>query len=78
MAEGYRSEAASSAMDKAVSKGILEPRIVDAKVTILVDTVSFTIPVANFVKHKVEKSFLDKKRMKKRFFELVEEVEQKK
>lgn len=44
----------------------------------LVDSPSFTIPVAKFIKQEAEKTFYDKSEMEKRFKKLVRKVENKK
>lgn len=36
----------------------------------MIDAPAFTVPLAKFIQHKVEKSFFDKARMEERFNEV--------
>lgn len=44
----------------------------------MVDSPFFTVPVSKFIKHDVEKIFLENINMEKRVLELAEDVEKKK
>lgn len=62
-------------MEDTVHKCVPEPPSVDVVAAELVDTPSFTVPVAKFVTHEVEKNSLDKANMKREFVKLTEAVE---
>lgn len=62
-------------MEEAVHKCVLVPRGVGAVAAELVQCLPVTVLVAKFSKHKVEKNFLDKAKMKKRFLNIAELVQ---
>lgn len=78
LAKGFRNTAVYSALEQTVQKGVAEPLIFDAVTTKLVDDVSFTVPVSNFVKHEVKKNFLDGANIEERFVKLAAAVKEKK
>lgn len=55
-----------------------ESTSVDVVCVTLVDCASFTVSVAKFVKHKVEKNFIDKTMFEKPFVKLAEAIKKKK
>lgn len=65
-------------MGEAVHKCIPEPLSVDTVFTKMVDALSFTVPVAKFVKHKIDKKNIDKVKTEEGFVKLAETVEKKK
>lgn len=44
----------------------------------MVDAIAFTVPAAKFIKHKVEKTFLERANMEEPFSKLAEAVDKKK
>lgn len=51
---------------------------VDAAATKLIDAPSFSVPVAEFIKHEIEKKSVDKSKMEKRFVKLAKAFEEQK
>lgn len=74
----FRGTAFYSAVDEMRYTCVPEPPSFDTVSTKLVNTLSFTEPVATFVKHEIEKSSLDKGEKEKPFEKLPEAVEEKK
>lgn len=65
-------------VELAVHKCVVEPYIFHAVATSTIDDPSSTVPVATFIKHKVEKSSLKNAKMLERFVKFVEAVDEKK
>lgn len=77
MTKGFRSAVFYLAVKETVHKRVPKPLTVDVVYTRLVDAISFTISVAEFVKHEVEKKFLEKIKTEKRFVKQAKAVEKK-
>lgn len=64
-------------MVKVVQKCVQKHPSADAVVAKLIDSPSFTLPVAKCIKYEVEKNALDRANMQKRFMNLKEAVQEK-
>lgn len=77
LSEDFRSTAFYSPVGEAVEKFVSAPQGIDAVTTIVIDTSAFTVPVAKFIKHELEKNSLEKAKMKERFNKLAESANEK-
>lgn len=75
VAKGFWSATSYCAVDAAVPKGVPAFPSVDPVAAKLVDSASFTVSVAKFINHAVEKNSIDKVETEKRFMKLTEAVE---
>lgn len=63
----FRSGAFNLAVEEAVQKSVLEPQSVEAVATRMAYSPAFSVLVAIFINHEVNRCFLNKTKMKKRF-----------
>lgn len=75
--KGFRSVAFYLTVEKAVHKSVPEPQSVDTVTTMLINSPAFTVLVVEFIKHKVEKSSVDKARIEEQPNKLSETVHDK-
>lgn len=75
LANGFQSATLYSAAEEAVQKCAPEPPCLEAVAAKFADALSFTLPVAKFVKDEVEKNSLNKGRTEEQFVKLAEVVE---
>lgn len=74
----FESAVFQTALKQSVCKCVAKLHSVDPIAAREIDEISFTVPVARFNKHEVEKSFLKKTRTEKRFVKLAKEGDDKK
>lgn len=78
LSKGFRNAPFYTTVDELLEECVSKPSGADAVVAKLLHAPSFTVPVAKFVGHEVEKNSINKAKMVDRFVKLAAEVEKRK
>lgn len=67
MAKVYQSAATYAAVRQAAQKFVSNPQLTDGIATRMIHVLVFTVHVAKFIKHEIEKKYHEEAKMAKRF-----------